>query len=504
MDKLFKSVDKTVFLLATTFTFAFIIWIAFFTESAEVMLGVILGVVMENFGWTYLLTSLLLFTFCIFLCFSKFGKIKLGKEDDKPEFGRISWLAMMFSAAMGVGLIFYGAAEPMTLFANPPAGKAFTESGAIEGLKACFFQNGMSLWASYGLFGIGLAYFNYKKERPALLSYMLEPVIGKKAVEGLPGKVINAFAIVSTVFGVSAALSICAQQLTAGFEYQFGIEPTIMVTNITIVIIAILYLMSSISGLDKGIKFLSNTNVIIATILLVYVCIAGPTVWIFRTFVEVTGLYIQDFISMATTTDAFGTIEAQTGYDFIGSNPIMYVAWFMAWTCFVGAFIARVSKGRTIREVVYGVLIIPGMVSLLWFTAFGGTGIYFDLFEGLNLTPIVVENASTSLFVLFEQLPMGEVFSILAIVVIFTFFITTADSATYIASVYSCGGTDKNPRAWVKLYWGIIIAVIAIVFLPIGGVQVSRQLSLVIAFPIVVSSILLVISLTKEFRNEKI
>lgn len=503
MKKMFDTVDKTVFTMASLVTLAFIVWIGFFTESANIVVNVVLGMVMKNFGWVYLLVSLGIFSFCMFLCFSRYGKIKLGKDSDKPEFSTASWLAMMFSAAMGVGLIFFGVAEPMMLFANPPVGDPFTLEGAMMGLRACFFQNGMSGWASYCLFGITLAYFNYRKGLPALLSSTLQPIIGDRGVNGNLGKSADAFNIISTVFGVSAALAVCSTQLSAGFNFQFGMPISGTTNTIIIIAIVIMYLISATSGVNRGIKFISNANVWIATILLVYITIAGPTVWIFKTFLQTTGDYIANFVGMATYTDAFGTVEAHTGYDFVGSNPVMYIAWFMAWTGFVGAFIARVSRGRTIREVVWGVLLIPGIVSLFWFVAFGGTGIYLDIFKGTNLSPIVAKNAATALFILFEQLPMGSFFSLIATVLIFTFFITTADSATYVASVYSCRGSNDEPKFWVKLYWGIVIGVIAAVFLPIGGVQVSRQLCLIIAFPIMIIACLMVYSLTKELLREK-
>lgn len=503
LKKMFESVDKTVFFLASAIVFIFVVFIVGYTEIAGDVLDSVLGIVMDNLGWTYLVSSLFMFGFCLFLCFGKWGKIKLGKDDDKPEYGTISWLAMMFSAAMGVGLVFYGVSEPIVMAMNPPFGESMTPEGALEGFKMVFFQNGMSMWASYALFGIGLAYFNFRKGRPALLSYMLEPLIGRKRVEGTLGKVIDAAAIVSTVFGIAAALSICSNQLTAGFNLEFGLPKTSVVMNITIIAICIMYLCSAISGIEKGIKKLSNLNIILATILLIYMIITGPTTWILEAFVQITGAHLQDFLQLATYTDAFGLVENNAGYDLIGAYPVMYIAWFLAWTCFVGAFVAKVSKGRTIREVVFGVLIIPGIVSFLWFAAFGGTGIHMELFEGMNLSPIIVENQEMALFLILDKLPLGDIFAVVAIALIFTFFITTADSATFIASMYSSHGASKEPKTWVKLYWGIMIAVIAIVFWPIGGVQVCRQLSLIISIPIMIAAWALMASLLKCFKREK-
>lgn len=503
MKKAFEGVDKVVFSISSIFVLVFVIWIVGFTESAGTAIGTILNFAMDHISWCYMATMLLMFGFCMFLCFSKWGKIRLGEDDDKPEYGTISWLAMMFSAAMGVGLIFYGVSEPVTMWVNPPSAQGLTALGALDGMKQTFFNNGMSMWSCYCLFGLGLAYFNFRKKRPALLSYMLEPLIGKKHVEGRLGQIVDSGAIISTVFGIAAALSICAQQLSAGFELNFGLPATSTVINVIIMVLCVMYLCSAISGVDKGIKFLSNANVVLATILMFYMLFAGPTTWLMEFFMQTLGEHVADFIPMAFNLDAFGLIEANAGYDLVGEYPVMYVAWFMAWTCFVGAFVAKVSKGRTIREVVWGVLIIPGLVSYLWFISFGGNAIYLELFGGIELSPYILESAQMALFLLLDYLPGGSVMAIVAIVLIITFFVTTADSATFIASVYCSRGTDDDPKVWVKLYWGIMIAVIAIVFWPIGGVQVCRQLSLIIAIPITIAGWALIASLIKSFKSEK-
>ncbi|WP_242863706.1 BCCT family transporter [Anaerotruncus rubiinfantis] len=500
---MFDGIDKFVFGISSIVVLIFVIWIAGFTESAGTALSVMLNYAMANISWVYMLTMLLMFGFCLFLCFSKWGKIRLGKDDEKPKYGTVSWLAMMFSAAMGVGLIFYGVSEPVTMWANPPSTEGLTALGALEGMKQTFFNNGMSMWSCYCLFGLGLAYFNFRKGRPALLSYMLEPLIGRKRVEGRLGQVVDSAAIISTVFGIAAALSICAQQLSAGFEMNFGLPATNMVINVTIAVICAMYLCSAISGVDKGIKFLSNANVVLATILMFYLLLVGPTAWLMEFFMQSLGEHIFEFIPMSFNLDAFGLIEANAGYDLVGEYPVMYVAWFLAWTCFVGAFVAKVSRGRTIREVVWGVLIIPGLVSYLWFVALGGNAIYLELFGGIELSPSILKSAQMALFLLLDYMPGGSIMSIVTIVLIVTFFITTADSSTFIASVYCSRGTDSEPKVWVKLYWGIMIAVIAIIFWPIGGVQVCRQLSLIIAIPITIAAWALIASLIKSFKAEK-
>ena len=503
MKNALQSVDKTVFAIGSIVSLIFIAAIIFLQDQASAVVNGIIGFVMSKFGFVYLMLALVISVFCIFLCCTKYGSIRLGKEGEKPEFSTFSWLAMMFTSAMGVAIVFFGASEPMTLFANPPFEQAYTAAGAQDALRMAFFQNGVTMWASYTLFGIAIGYFNYRKGKPALLRYTLEPIVGKKATEGLFGKCVDGFAIVSTVFGISAALSVCTTQIATGLEYVYGIQISSSTNTIIITIIAAVYLLAAVAGLKKGISLMSDINSILAIILLIYMTLVGPTGWIFKTFMQVTGKYLNELLTISTFTDAFAVVQENTGYDFIGAYPIMYVAWYCAWTTFVGSFIAKVSRGRTIREVILGSAIVPAVLELFWFVAFGGSGIYSDLFLGTHITEQVAENSGVAMFVLLEQTPLPAIAIIIAFLVVFAFFVTTADSSTYIAAVWSCHGTNEEPKNWVKMYWGIIIAVVAAVFIPIGGVQVSRQLCLVMAIPIMIAAWLLIVSLIKELRKEK-
>ncbi|MFD1849193.1 glycine betaine uptake BCCT transporter [Oceanobacillus bengalensis] len=455
------------------------------------------GFIVDQFGWFYLISATGFLIFSIYLIFSRYGKIKLGRPDDKPEFSYISWFAMLFSAGMGIGLVFWGAAEPLSHFYDPPYGDSATAESAKTAMKYSFLHWGLHPWAIYATVALALAYFKFRKQAPGVVSSILEPIFGNK-VKGPLGTVVDTIVVFATVFGVATSLGFGAIQISGGLSYVFGINQSISLQLIIIAIVTVLFLASALSGLGRGIKYLSNANLILALLLMIFVLILGPTGFILNFFTTTLGSYIQELPSMSLRMAPFN--EESTSW--INNWTIFYWAWWIAWAPFVGTFIARVSRGRTVREFVSGVLLVPTIIGALWFTVFGGTAINLDLNQGTNIIGEVNDiGEEVALFAMLEQLPLETFVSIIAILLISTFFITSADSATLVLGMQTTGG-NLDPNNRVKFTWGIIQSATAAVLLWQGGLGALQTASIIAAFPFSIIMILIVISLMKSFKEE--
>jgi len=459
--------------------------------------SIIQGFFVDKFGWFYLLSATALLVFAIYLIFSKYGKIKLGKPNDKPEFAYITWFAMLFSAGMGIGLVFWGAAEPLSHLGTPPFGEANTPEAAKNALQYSFFHWGLHPWAVYATLGLALAYFNFRKQAPGLISVILEPLFGEK-VKGPWGTLIDTVVVFATVFGVATSLGFGAIQISGGLSYVFGIDKTFLLQLIIILIVTVLFMTSAMTGLNKGIKYLSNTNIVLAIALMLALLFLGPTTFIMEIFTSTFGSYVQNLPSMSLRMTPF----SESGTTWLNDWTIFYWAWWIAWSPFVGTFIARVSRGRTIREFVLGVLLVPTIFGAIWFAVFGGTTINLEMFEGTNLAD-VAENLGTEsvLFAVFEHIPYGTVLSLIGILLISTFFVTSADSATFVLGMQTTGGSLFPPN-YVKFAWGIVQSAAAAVLLWQGGLGALQTASIIVALPFTVILILVIISLMKAFKQE--
>lgn len=454
-----------------------------------------------QFGWLYvlLMTSILLIV--IYLMFSKYGDIKLGKPDDKPEFSYLSWVAMLFSAGMGIGLVFWGVAEPVMHFHNPAAPSTDVLSNARNAITNTFFHWGLHPWGLYALIGLIIAYTTFRKDRPALISESVAPLFSQK-YRGQAATIIDIIAIIATVFGVATSLGLGAQQIGGGLNFLFDWIPNnFTVQLIAVILVTILYLISATTGLDKGVKILSNGNLVLATLLLLGVLFMGPTAYLMDTFVQSIGGYFQNLPQMSFRMAAFNTENRE----WINSWTIFYWAWWTSWAPYVSSFIARISKGRTIREFVGGVLIVPTAFTFLWFSVFGGAGIWEEIFEGSNLMQTIIERGTeTGLFAMLENYgSIGKVIIGIAILLISTFFITSADSATYVLGMFSTNG-NLNPKARVKLIWGLLQSGIAVILLYAGGLEAVQAVAVLVSFPFIFVIILMIISLFRWLRREKL
>lgn len=453
----------------------------------------------DKLGWYYLILTTFIVFFCVFLIFSPIGKLKLGKPNDKPEFNTISWFAMLFSAGMGIGLVFYGAAEPMADFAAPPNADPKTTAAYTEALRSTFFHWGFHAWAIYGVVALALAYAQFRKGEPGLISRTLRPILGNK-VEGPIGTIIDVLAVFATVVGVAVSLGMGALQINGGLNYLFGISNNVWVQAIIIVVVTILFIMSAWSGLSKGIQYLSNLNISLGAILMIAVLIIGPTVLILNMMTSSAGSLLNSFLLNTFDTAA----QNPQKREWMSSWTLYYWGWWLSWSPFVGIFIARVSKGRSIREFIGGVLLVPALVSFVWFSVFGVLGIE----TGKKNPELFDMTAETQLFGVFNEIPLGMILSIIALVLIASFFITSADSATFVLGMQTTYGS-LEPSNVVKVTWGIAQSLIAFVLLFAGGgngaeaLNAIQSAAIISALPFSFVVIMMMISFYKDANQER-
>ncbi|MGM0713900.1 BCCT family transporter [Brevibacillus parabrevis] len=448
-----------------------------------------------NFGWFYLIVTFGFLIFCLFLAFSRYGQIPLGGDDDEPEYSLPTWFAMLFSAGMGIGLVFWGVAEPISHYFAPPAGvTGQTTEAAQTALRYAFFHWGLHPWGIYAVIALALAYFQFRKGAKGLISSTFLPLLGDK-VNGPIGKGIDVLSVIATAFGVATSLGLGTLQINGGFTHLFGVPSNLFVQIAIIVVITVLFLLSATTGLDKGIKYLSNTNLILALALLVLTLVLGPTSFLFDTFTSTLGSYLNNLVSMSLRLTPF------TQGTWVANWTLFYWAWWIAWAPFVGMFIARVSKGRTIKEFVICVMLVPSLLSFIWFSVFGGTALHLEIFDQAQIGQAVQNDISTALFLALEQLPMGYILAVVATLLVITFFITSADSAIFVLGMLSSDG-KLNPSNRVKITWGILQSAIAVVLLLSGGLEGLQTASIVAALPFAVIMVLMCYSLLKALKEE--
>lgn len=456
----------------------------------------VLEMTTTNFGWFYLMVTFGFLIFCIFLAFSKYGQIPLGQDDDEPEYSLPTWFAMLFSAGMGIGLVFWGVAEPVSHYFAPPAGvTGQTTEAAQTAMRYAFFHWGLHPWGIYAVIALSLAYFQFRKGSKGLISSTFAPLLGERT-NGPIGKAIDILAVIATAFGVATSLGLGTLQINGGLSHLFGLPSNTTVQIGIIAIITVLYLLSSTTGLDRGIKYLSNTNLVLALALLLLTLVMGPTSFLFDTFTSTLGSYLNSLVSMSLRLTPF------THGNWVANWTLFYWAWWIAWAPFVGSFIARVSKGRTIKEFVICVMLVPSLLSFIWFSVFGGTALHLEIFDQAPIGEAVQNDISTALFLVLEQLPLGTILALVAIFLIITFFITSADSATFVLGMLSSEG-KLDPSNRVKITWGILQSTIAVVLLLSGGLEGLQTASIVAALPFAVIMVLMCFSLLSALREEE-
>ena len=457
------------------------------------------GWVIDNLGWAFVLGGTIFVAFVIVIAASNFGTIRLGTADERPEFKTTSWIAMMFAAGMGIGLMFYGAAEPLAMYNDGVPGHDEHEVGTA--MAQTMFHWTLHPWAVYAIIGLAIAYSTFRLGRKQLLSSAFIPLIGEKAANGWLGKLIDAFAVFATIFGTACSLGLGALQISSGLEASgFVDNPS---TKLIIGIVAVLtlaFLLSAMSGVSKGIQWLSNANMVVAAILAIFVFVFGPTVAQLNMLPTAVGSYLQNFFEMAARTAE--SSDGQAG-EFLSSWTIFYWAWWISWSPFVGTFLARISRGRTVREFCLGVMLVPAGLSTVWFAIFGGTAIKME-----QAGESIVGDGSNEeqLFNLLHSLPGGYVMGVFALILLGTFFITSADSAsTVMASMTQSGKTDAKPM--LTGMWGLATAAVGLTLLIAGGDEALDSLqsvTIAAATPFLVILILLMFAIVKDVSNDTI
>ncbi|MBM3117058.1 BCCT family transporter [Jeongeupia naejangsanensis] len=483
-----------VFIVSLAIALGFVAWGVIAPASMSATTQGLLSGTIGSFGWFYLLSVFGFLLFAIYLAFGRFGSIRLGGDDAEPEFSRISWFAMLFSAGMGIGLVFWGAAEPLAHFATPPSGDALTADAARTALRYTFFHWGLHPWAIYSVMGLAIAYFSFNRGLPTLVSEAFRPLFGDR-VNGVLGQLVDILAIIATACGVVTSLGLGTLQIGGGLTHALGVPDTDSLHIVIIVVAMGLAIASSLSGVGRGIQWLSNINIGIAFLLLLAVFAFGPTKFIFESFTTTLGGYINNLSYMSLRLTPFSKGS------WVADWTLFYWAWWITWAPFVGLFIARVSKGRTIREFIVGVLLAPSLVSFLWFSAFGGTAIHQQLMEGINLLAVQHEDYAKTLFAMFNALPLTQVLSVLALALIVSFFVTSADSANLVLGMLSTKGR-QDPPAWIKIVWGFVIGAMAVVLLFSGGLKALQTLSIVSALPFALIMVGLCFSLYKALAED--
>lgn len=491
---------KPVFIPASIVIFAMIGFAVVYASTAADAFTSLNNAITNGVGWWYILATTGFVVFALYCGISRVGNIRLGRDDEKPEFGVLSWFAMLFSAGMGIGLVFYGVAEPLSHYVVPPeAGgiEGSTDAAATQAMELTLFHWGLHAWAIYVVVGLGLAYMTYRKGRPLSVRWLLEPLLGRKRIEGGIGHAIDAVAIIGTLFGVATSLGFGVQQISAGLSYLGWIESSNWVTVLLIAGITGIATYSVVSGVKRGLKWLSNINMALAASLALFVLIAGPTLFLMQSWVENLGGYIQAMPELMLRTSPF----SDDGW--AGAWTIFYWGWWMSWAPFVGMFIARISRGRTIREFVFGVLLAPTIIGSLWFTIFGDAGILRQREQGDLLVDGAVDT-NTTLFQLLGDLPLATISSVVAIFVIVFFFVTSSDSGSLVIDILSTGG-DLNPPKITRVYWSILEGTAAAVLLLVGGtgsLTALQTMSIATAVPFSIILVLACVSMLKAFRYD--
>lgn len=493
-----RGLDLVVFGCAAAVSVAFVAWGLTSSSALGSASGHALDWVLTNTGWLFVLVTSGFVVFVIWLAMSKYGTIPLGRDDEEPEFRTLSWIAMMFSAGMGIGLIFYGVSEPLSHFATPPPGTdGNADAAAQTALATTMFHWTLHPWAIYAVVGLAIAYGVYRKGRVQLISAAFAPILGRHAA-GPAGKLIDMFAIFATLFGSATSLGLGALQISSGLEIVGGIGP--LGNGALVAIIATLtlaFVLSAVSGVAKGIQWLSNTNMVLAVVLALFVFVVGPTVFILNLVPTSLGSYFQDLAMMAARTGA----EGQATEEWLGGWTVFYWAWWLSWTPFVGMFIARISRGRTIRQFVTGVLLVPSVVSLLWFCILGGSAIDLQK-KGTDVAG--AGGLEDQLFTTLDAFPLATVASVLVIVLIAIFFVSGADAASIVMGSLSEHGTTE-PRRMVVIFWGVATGAVAAVMLLAGGadaLQGLQTITIVAALPFVLVMVGLAAALMADLRTD--
>ncbi len=487
-------IQPWVFFIAAGLIFAGVIFTILAGDSAVTLFSGIKNWISEYTGWFLVLTMNVVLATCIGIMISPLGKLRIGGPEAAPEFGYLSWFAMLFSAGMGIGLLFYGVAEPMFHYVANPLSEPGTIDSAREAMKITFLHWGLHPWGIYALIGLGLAFFGFTEGLPLSIRNVFYPIFKEKIYGGV-GNTIDILATISCLYGVATSLAFGVQQVNAGMAHLFGIPQNPMVQVILIACITGLATWSVVRGLDGGIKLLSNINIALALLLMLFVFILGPTLFLLNGLVENIGNYVQNFFDLGFWNETY-----TEGGNWQNGWTIFYWAWWIAWCPFVGMFIARVSYGRSLREYLSCVLLIPTFITFIWMTIFGNSAIYIERFAAGGMAKAVQENIPVSLFVFLENFPLSWITSMLAIIVVIFFFVTSSDSGSMVIDIITAGG-NPDPPTPQRLFWAISEGAVAAVLLLGGGIVALQTAAISTGLPFAIIMFLMCYAVVKGLMD---
>lgn len=487
-----------VFFVSVAVSALVVLWGVAAPTSFEAVTTRLFTHVVSDLSWFFLLAANLFLVFVVYLGVSRYGRIKLGKKNDAPEFGRLSWFAMMFQAGMGPAIIFWGLAEPLSHYVNVPFGLAEpgTDEAAGVAVQYSFFHWALHPWAIYATAGLAVAYFSHRKGEKGLLSAIFRPLIGDR-VDGPVGKTIDILAVLAVVFGIAVALGQAGLQLTAGLGETFGLPTVVFVQLVVLGLTTAAFMVSATTRIEHGIKWLANISMLIAPLLLVFYFVVGPTITQLNVFTEGVGAYLANIVPMSFRLDAFSPDT-----EWMGSWTVFYWSWWIAWAPYVGLFMARISRGRSIREFVAATVLFPSVVSMIWIAVFGGAALQLARGgQASDIAETVEQSPAAGMFVFIQQYPLPILLSIITLVVLWVFFVAGADAGTVVLGELSTGGSP-NPKTWVRMLWGLLLAGVAAVLLVSGGLGALQKASVLIGTPFAIILVGICVAFYKALSKE--
>lgn len=499
----FPRVNKPVFITSSILIIGFIVFGAFFTETAGALFSYLQSFITTNFGWFFILLMNVALVFCIYLIASRYGDIRLGQQTERPQYSLGSWIGMLFSAGIGIGLVYWGTAEPLYHYMAPPMAEPETMEAAKQAMNISFLHWGLHAWAIYTIVALSLAYFHFRRGLPLSIRSTLYPILGQK-IYGRWGHTVDILAVFGTMFGVVTSLGLGVMQINSGLENLFGLTNSLAVQFVIIAFITLLACGSLMLGLDKGIKRLSDLNMGLTGLLLAFIVILGPTLFIFDSFFENIGNYLAAVVPLSFWGESYSGTDWQSGW------TIFYWAWWVSWAPFVGVFIARISRGRTIREFTLGVLLIPMTILFFWFTAFGGVAIHMELLAALDpalVSPGLIEavqaDTGSAIFKLVEYYPFAKPITLLIVIMIVLWFVTSSDSASFVIDMLTAGG-DTNPPKIQRLFWATAEGFIAAILLAAGGLGALQAAAIVAGLPFAIVIFVMMYALWRGLGRDRL
>ncbi|VXB85642.1 BCCT family transporter [Enhydrobacter sp. AX1] len=492
----FPRVNRPVFIASALLIVGFIFFGSLFGELAGEVFNQLQSFITHRFRWLFIILMNVAVVFSLYIALSRYGDIRLGHQTEHPEYSLLSWFGMLFSAGIGIGLLYWGTAEPLYHFMSPPMGQAETVEAAKQAMSISFLHWGIHAWALYCVVALSLAYFHYRRGLPLSIRSVLYPLIGQK-IYGKWGHVVDTLAVFGTMFGVVTSLGLGAMQINAGFSNVFGIPNNVPVQLCLIAIITAMATLSVMMGLDKGIKRLSDINIVLTVLLLGFMLLFGPTQFIIDSFIENIGNYVSQLIPLGFWSEAYSNTDWQANW------TIFYWAWWVSWSPFVGIFVARISRGRTIREFIFGVLFIPMLLLFFWFTTFGGSAVHMELMGNYGLIEAVKADYGSAIFKLIEYYPLTKPLTLVIVVMIMLWFVTSSDSASLVIDMLTAGG-DTNPPKIQRLFWALSQGVIAAVLLVAGGLSALQAVAIIAGFPFAIVVFVMMYCLWRGLTRDRL